>query len=251
MGIGRPAIGPCLWTIRIYAIACRVALARYAAVLLAIRWPLAQSCNPLLPAQSAAEEEQQRQERSSEPFTGSAVEWVLRKADESLDEIEENPPEYAKVIYDISTGPIGEHHAAGHAASIDSRPDDPGGRRRTAVAVARYACPPVACGLLVPQADLSGCMPAFPAHFLLLDACLCLCVLLRCAGKAASTGVTTAAKVTVKVGAEAIKAAAPVGKWALQQGVKLAVGAVAKGISSAVSNGDSKKDGGSGKGKKK
>lgn len=72
-----------------------------------------------------------------------------------------------------------------------------------------------------------------------------------CAGKAASTGVTTAAKVTVQVGAEALKAAAPVGKWALQQGVKLAVGAVAKGISSAVGSGDGKKDGGSGKGKKK
>ncbi|KAL4428179.1 hypothetical protein ABPG75_002268 [Micractinium tetrahymenae] len=125
---------------------------------------------------SPAEEEQQRQERGGEPFTGSAVEWVLRKADESLDEIEENPPEYAKVIYDISTGPI---------------------------------------------------------------------------GKAASASVTTAAKVTVQVGAEALKVAAPVGKWALQQGVKLAVGAVAKGISSAVNSGDSKKDGGSSKGKKK
>lgn len=42
-----------------------------------------------------------------ESFNGSALEWVLRKADESLDEIEENPPEYAKVIYDLSTGPIG------------------------------------------------------------------------------------------------------------------------------------------------
>lgn len=42
-----------------------------------------------------------------ESFNGSALEWVLRKADESLDEIEENPPEYAKVLYDISTGPIG------------------------------------------------------------------------------------------------------------------------------------------------
>ena len=45
---------------------------------------------------------------AGEPFQGSAVEWVLKKADQSLDEIEENPPEYAKVIYDISTGPIGE-----------------------------------------------------------------------------------------------------------------------------------------------
>jgi len=58
--------------------------------------------------QAAAEAaEQQRQQRAGEPFNGSALEWVLRKADESLDEIEENPPEYAKVIYDVSTGPIG------------------------------------------------------------------------------------------------------------------------------------------------
>lgn len=42
-----------------------------------------------------------------EAFNGSALEWVLRKADESLDEIEENPPQYARVLYDISTGPIG------------------------------------------------------------------------------------------------------------------------------------------------
>jgi len=60
-------------------------------------------------------------------------------------------------------------------------------------------------------------------------------------------GVTTAAKVTVQVGAEAIKAAAPVGKWALQQGVKLAVGAVVGAVSNAASG---KKDG-DGKKKKK
>ena len=44
-------------------------------------------------------------------------------------------------------------------------------------------------------------------------------------------GVTTAAKVTVTVGAEALKAAAPLGKWALQQGFKLAAGAVSRGMS--------------------
>lgn len=47
------------------------------------------------------------QREGQEPFSGSAVEWVLRKADESLDEIEENPPEYVKVLYDVSSGPIG------------------------------------------------------------------------------------------------------------------------------------------------
>lgn len=51
---------------------------------------------------------QRQQAAAGEPFQGSAVEWVLKKADQSLDEIEDNPPEYAKVIYDISTGPIGE-----------------------------------------------------------------------------------------------------------------------------------------------
>lgn len=112
---------------------------------------------------ATAQEEEQRvqQDSSSEPFNGTAMEWMLRKADESLDEIEENPPEYAKRIYDISTGPI---------------------------------------------------------------------------GKAASSTVTSAAKVTVKVGTEAFKAAVPVGKWALREGMKLAVGAVAKGISAAASS---------------
>ena len=45
-----------------------------------------------------------------------------------------------------------------------------------------------------------------------------------------SAGVTTAAKATVHVGAEALKAAAPLGKWAVQQGFKLAVGAVARSL---------------------
>ncbi len=48
------------------------------------------------------------QREGQEPFNGSAMEWMLRKADESLDEIEENPPEYVKVLYDVSSGPIGE-----------------------------------------------------------------------------------------------------------------------------------------------
>lgn len=43
--------------------------------------------------QSADDAAELRQQRGvDEPFSGSAVEWVLRKADESLDEIEENPP---------------------------------------------------------------------------------------------------------------------------------------------------------------
>lgn len=54
---------------------------------------------------------------------------------------------------------------------------------------------------------------------------------------------TTAAKATVLVGANALKAAAPVGKWALQQGFKLAVGAVSKGLSNAATSGRDKKKG--------
>lgn len=50
---------------------------------------------------------QRQQQQGDEPFNGSAVEWVLRKADESLDEIEENPPEFVKTIYEVSSGPIG------------------------------------------------------------------------------------------------------------------------------------------------
>lgn len=60
------------------------------------------------------------------------------------------------------------------------------------------------------------------------------------AGTAASKGVTTAAKVTMQVGGEVLKAAAPVGKWALQQGFKLAVTAVSKGIEAGLSSGSSK-----------
>ncbi len=52
-----------------------------------------------------------------EAFSGSAVKWALMKADESLDEIEENPPEAVKVIYDISRGPVGGLHS-GLASSL-------------------------------------------------------------------------------------------------------------------------------------
>jgi len=45
-------------------------------------------------------------------------------------------------------------------------------------------------------------------------------------GQATSKGVQAAAKITMTATIEAAKAAAPVGKWALQQGVKAAVGLV-------------------------
>lgn len=112
-----------------------------------------------------------RTTEEEEVFTGNAVDWVLKKVDESLDDVEENPPPYAKAIYEISTGPVGE---------------------------------------------------------------------------AASKGAATAAKVTVQVGAQALKAAAPLGKWVLTQGFKAAVGVMASGVSSALnsssrSNGKKKK----------
>lgn len=47
---------------------------------------------------------------------------------------------------------------------------------------------------------------------------------------------TTMAKVTWQVGTEAAKVAVPVGKWALQQGFKLAVTAVSKGLESSSSS---------------
>ncbi len=90
---------------------------------------------------------------------------MLKKVDKSLDNVEENPPAYAKAIYEISTGPVGE---------------------------------------------------------------------------AASKGAAAAAKMTVEVGTQAIKAAAPVGKWVLSQGFKAAVGAVGNGISSALKKKTSK-----------
>lgn len=97
-----------------------------------------------------------------EPFEGNAVEWALRKVDQSLDQVEENPPAYAKAIYDISTGPVGTAAAAGAAA---------------------------------------------------------------------------AARISVEVGSQALKAAAPVGKWVLREGFKAAAGAVGAGLSSALKRG--------------
>ncbi len=82
---------------------------------------------------------------------GNAVDWVLRKVDQSLDAVEDNPPAYAKAIYELSTGPV---------------------------------------------------------------------------GTAASKGAVAAAKLTAEAGSQAIRAAAPVGKWVVSQGFKLIASAV-------------------------
>ena len=42
---------------------------------------------------------------------------MLRQVDKSLDEVEENPPAYAKAIYDISTGPVGQAASKGAATA--------------------------------------------------------------------------------------------------------------------------------------
>lgn len=46
-------------------------------------------------------------------YSGNALQYLLRKADESLDEIEDNPPEAAKVMYEVSKGPVGTATAKG------------------------------------------------------------------------------------------------------------------------------------------
>jgi len=58
-----------------------------------------------------------RSPATEEPFAGNAVEWMLRKADKSLEEVEENPPAYAKALYDLSTGPVGAAASKGAAAA--------------------------------------------------------------------------------------------------------------------------------------
>lgn len=85
----------------------------------------------------------------------NAVDWALSKVDRSLQEIEEDPPVYAKFLYEITSGPVG-----------------------------------------------------------------------TTAGK----GVVAAARFTGKVGGEAIKAAAPVGKWVLSQSFKMVATAAAQSL---------------------
>lgn len=62
-------------------------------------------------AQADGAVEARKRQQPDEVFSGNAVLWALKKADESLDEIEENPPEIAKALYDISRGPVGVWHS--------------------------------------------------------------------------------------------------------------------------------------------
>ena len=72
-----------------------------------IRVPLCAPLQSLEEVATAAAQRRQSAAVGSGDDGGSAVQWVLRKADESLDDIEDNPPQYAQVLYDLSTGPIG------------------------------------------------------------------------------------------------------------------------------------------------
>lgn len=67
-------------------------------------------------------------------------------------------------------------------------------------------------------------------------------------GQATSKGVEVAAKVTMTATIEAAKAAAPVGKWALQQGFKAAVGLVGAAMQQERQREQQKKQQGNGKG---
>ena len=176
-------------------------------------------CNP--PAQASSDDEAagggaaQLARQQPEAFEGNAVMWALKKADESLDEIEENPPEFAKAIYDFSRGAVGEPAVC----SSCGRAGLWGGALRAppATGCAATLLPPGAGDLPPPTRP--------PGR----------------AGTAASKGVATAAKVSLQVGGEVVKAAAPVGKWVLQQGFKLAVTAVSKGIEAGLSSGKDEK----------
>lgn len=51
--------------------------------------------------------------------SGNAIEWVLQKVDDTLDNVEESPPAYATAIYKVTNGPVGE--AAAKGASVAAK----------------------------------------------------------------------------------------------------------------------------------
>ena len=48
---------------------------------------------------------------------GSALEWALKRVDAQLEVVEENPPQAAKVIWDVARGPVGTATAKGVTAA--------------------------------------------------------------------------------------------------------------------------------------
>lgn len=119
---------------------------------------------PQLPSQPQDSAQQQQPDLSS-----NAIVWALKKVDDQLNLVEQQPSEVHQAIYDFSNGPVGQ---------------------------------------------------------------------------ATSKGVQVAAKFTMTATIEAAKVAAPVGKWALQQGFKAAVGLVG----AAMQQEQQKKQQGNGKG---
>jgi hypothetical protein len=95
------------------------------------------------------------QQQQHADLDSNALVWALRKVDDQLNQVEQQPSELHQAIYNFSNGPVGQ---------------------------------------------------------------------------ATSKGVQVAAKVTMTATIEAAKVAAPVGKWALQQGFKAAVGLVGAAI---------------------
>uniref|UniRef100_A0A383W1M6 Senescence domain-containing protein n=1 Tax=Tetradesmus obliquus TaxID=3088 RepID=A0A383W1M6_TETOB len=100
---------------------------------------------PVLSTSSLDDDEQQPD------LSSNALVWALKKVDDQLNQVEQQPSELHQAIYQFTNGPVGQ---------------------------------------------------------------------------ATSKGVQTAAKFTISATIETAKAAAPIGKWALQQGFKAAVGLV-------------------------
>lgn len=103
---------------------------------------------------SSTDEVNQKQQQHAD-LDSNALVWALKKVDDQLNQVEQQPSELHQAIYNFSNGPVGQ---------------------------------------------------------------------------ATSKGVQVAAKVTMTATIEAAKVAAPVGKWALQQGFKAAVGLVGAAI---------------------
>lgn len=48
-----------------------------------------------------------------EPFSGNALEWAVRRVDQNLDKVEENPPAAAKAVWSAARSPVGTATARG------------------------------------------------------------------------------------------------------------------------------------------
>jgi hypothetical protein len=55
--------------------------------------------------------------RDAEPFAGGAMEWAVRRVDASLDEAEDAPPAAARALWAVARGPVGAATARGVTAA--------------------------------------------------------------------------------------------------------------------------------------